>query len=78
MIQPFIIKMKSTIYKIRLHIIVFITFTLSFNISLSAQETMVVGQVVNASDGTPIPQVNITFKNTENVVQSNDEGYFLI
>ena len=78
MIQPFIIKMKSTIYKIRLHIIVFITFTLSFNISLSAQETMVVGQVVNASDHTPIPQVNITFKNTENVVQSNDEGYFLI
>jgi hypothetical protein len=39
---------------------------------------MVVGQVLNAADKTPIAQVNVTFKNTDIIVQTNNEGYFLI
>jgi hypothetical protein len=44
----------------------------------SAQETVVAGQVLNKADKTPLHQVNIYFKNSTQVVQSNDEGYFLI
>jgi len=43
-----------------------------------AQETVVVGQILNKSDQTPIPSVNIYFKNSDKGVQSNEEGYFLI
>lgn len=43
-----------------------------------AQETMVVGQVMNSVDKSPISQVNITFKNTNIVERSNEEGYFVI
>jgi hypothetical protein len=46
--------------------------------SLTAQETVVVGQVLNSSDKSPIPNVNITFKNSLTVAQSNEEGYFMI
>jgi len=48
------------------------------SINIVAQETMVVGQVVSSVDKSPIQQVNIQFKNTEKVVQTNEEGYFLI
>jgi hypothetical protein len=44
----------------------------------SAQETVVVGQVLNIADKTPITNVNIRFKNSTKTVQTNDEGYFLI
>jgi len=43
-----------------------------------AQETVVVGQILNKSDQVPIPSVNVYFKNSEKGVQSNEEGYFLI
>lgn len=46
--------------------------------SVLAQETVVVGQILNKTDKNPIQQVNITFKNSSLVVQSNEEGYFLI
>ncbi|MEI6753204.1 MAG: DUF5686 family protein [Paludibacter sp.] len=46
--------------------------------SLIAQETLVVGQVFNKDDHAPISQVNIYFKNSGQVVQSNEEGYFMI
>jgi len=69
--------LKSVIQKIRFFLTAIVTIMLSIA-SVSAQETLVVGQVVNAADRTPIPQVNITFKNTNIVVQSNDEGYFII
>jgi len=46
--------------------------------SLFAEETVAVGQVLNSVDNTPIPSVNIYFKNTSIAVQSNEEGYFLI
>ena len=45
---------------------------------VTAQETTVVGQVLNQSDQTPIPNVNIFFKNSNSVVQSDENGYFLI
>lgn len=44
----------------------------------SAQETVVVGQVLNKTDKTPVSQVNICFKNSDKIVQTNDEGYFMI
>ena len=44
----------------------------------SAQETMVMGQVLTATDRTPIESVNIAFKNSTNAVQTNNEGYFLL
>ena len=45
---------------------------------VTAQETVVVGQVLNKTDKTPIPQVNICFKNSDKPTQTNDEGYFVI
>lgn len=49
-----------------------------FVINLSAQETVVVGQVLDKTDQSPIPSVNIYFKNSTIGTQSNEEGYFLI
>lgn len=58
---------------------VFITILLLlFTTSIAAQETLVVGQVLDINDKTPIPSVNISFKNSETGVQSNEEGYFVI
>ncbi|MHB9142137.1 MAG: DUF5686 and carboxypeptidase-like regulatory domain-containing protein, partial [Paludibacter sp.] len=45
---------------------------------LSAQETMAVGQIINSTDNSPIPGVNVYFKNSYTGVQSDQEGYFLI
>ena len=45
---------------------------------VSAQETTVVGQILDKTDHSPVPNVNIYFKNTDYGVQSNGEGYFLI
>ncbi|NDV47528.1 carboxypeptidase-like regulatory domain-containing protein [Paludibacter sp. 221] len=46
---------------------------------LSAQtETLVTGQIVDKYDKTPIPYVNIYFKNSNKGAISNDEGYFII
>ena len=51
---------------------------LSLNIFAQTQETLVVGQVLNATDKSPVPDANIYFKNTNKGTKSNDEGYFLI
>lgn len=48
------------------------------NIAVFAQETVVVGQILNAHDRSPIPDVNIYFKNTTIGVKSNEEGFFMI
>lgn len=48
------------------------------SIPLYAQETVVVGQVLNSLDKTPVPDVNIFFRNSQTGVKSNDEGYFMI
>lgn len=65
------------------HIILFVaclSATLFFCNKTSAQtlETVVVGQVLNKADNSPLHQVNIYFKNSDQIVQSNEEGYFLI
>ena len=46
--------------------------------SIKAQETVVVGQVLNSADKSPVPFVNISFKNSQTGTQSNEEGYFMI
>jgi len=51
---------------------------LLFTTSLHAQETVVVGQVLSSTDHTPLPYVNISFKNSQKGVQTNEEGYFMI
>ena len=55
-----------------------VIFFLSLAALASAQETVVVGQVLNKADKTPISQVTVCFKNSDKPTQSNDEGYFLI
>ncbi|MDD4969116.1 MAG: DUF5686 family protein [Paludibacter sp.] len=49
-----------------------------FTSSVKAEETLVVGQVLNSTDRSPIPSVNISFKNSLTGVQTNEEGYFMI
>lgn len=51
---------------------------LSLNIFAQTQETLAVGQVLNATDKSPVPDANIYFKNTGKGTKSNDEGYFMI
>jgi len=46
--------------------------------TISAQETVAVGRVLNSVDKSPVASVNIIFKNTSIVVQSNEDGYFMI
>ena len=60
--------------------IVALLFSIFFlvSIAVSAQETIVVGQILNNTDKSPVPQVNIYFKNSDNVTQSDVEGYFMI
>lgn len=64
----------------KLNIFLLIYFLISVPFSLKAQEalTTVVGQVINSIDKTPVPNVNIFFKNTTNGVKTNDEGFFMI
>jgi hypothetical protein len=66
------------IYKINTVLLLSLSFFFLTTYFLHAQETTVVGQVISKTDHSPIPNVNIIFKNTANGVQSNDEGYFLI
>jgi hypothetical protein len=47
-------------------------------VCLKAEETVVVGQVLNREDKTPIASVNVQFKNSGKPTQSNEEGYFMI
>ena len=78
--QLFTIKPKGLIriadYKSML--MTFLLLFFLFPLSLTAQETVVVGQVLNSKDNSPIPFVNITFRNSNTVVQSNEEGYFIV
>jgi len=48
------------------------------SLRLNAQETLAVGQVLDAVEKTPIANVNIWFKNTGIGIKSNDEGFFMI
>ena len=72
-IKHFILSLNSN--KVTIKILLLI---LLFTTSISAQETLVVGQVLNSADKRPVPNVNISFKNSQTGVQSNEEGYFMI
>ena len=61
-------------FKIKL--LIFSLFFVAQN--LLAQETIIVGQTINRLDRSPIPAVNIFFKNTSIGVQSDNDGYFMI
>ena len=59
--------------------IVSIAIMLLFSsLRLFAQETLAVGQVLDAVEKTPIANVNIWFKNTGIGIKSNDEGFYMI
>ncbi|NLO71391.1 MAG: carboxypeptidase-like regulatory domain-containing protein [Porphyromonadaceae bacterium] len=45
---------------------------------VNAQETLVVGQVFNKFDRTPLESVSISFKGSTIHTQTNEDGYFLI
>lgn len=45
---------------------------------VKAQETLLVGQVLDSKDLSPIPEVNIFFKNTTIGIKSNSEGFFML
>ncbi len=59
-------------------ILIFLLFALFFVQQILAQETLLVGQVVDKRDLSAIPDVNIFFKNTEIGIKSNNEGYFVL
>ena len=72
--------MKNSTFK---HIILFIaclfaTLFVSSKAIAQTLQTVVVGQVLNKTDNTPLYQVNIYFKNSTQIIQSNEDGYFLI
>ncbi len=67
-------KLKNYKYSSKLLLIILL-FVSSF---AKAEETIVVGQILNKADKSPISQVNISFKNSDKVTQSNEEGYFMI
>ena len=47
-------------------------------LSVFAQETIVVGEVFDSRDKTPLPEVNVILKNTTQGVKTDNEGFFLI
>lgn len=59
--------------------LLFILFLLVANVwGLRAQETLVVGQIVDAGNHQPIANVNVFFKNTPIGMKSDTEGYFML
>ena len=56
----------------------FFGFFLIVCVPLSAQETIVVGQVFNKFDRAPLQSVSVYFKGSSVQTQTNEEGYFLI
>ena len=64
--------LQSSIFRIFLLMILFMGG------NLRAEETVVIGQVLNRDDKTPIASVNVQFKNFGKATQSNEEGYFMI
>lgn len=59
-------------------LILILTLWCCLHFTMQAQETLAVGQVLNAFDKSGVPDVNIFFKNTQIGTKSNEEGYFMI
>jgi len=85
-LKTFIVKIKEIAKIIYINSIkaqsikIFRAFVIFIFISIStySQETLIVGQVFSASDKSPIPNVNIYFKNTHIGTKTNEEGFFMI
>lgn len=58
--------------------LVLIIVCVFFGSQIIAQETVVVGQVFNKSDRSPMESVSVYFKGSNIHTQTNEEGYFLI
>ena len=69
---------NSFLHRITKRILLFGVAFLFLSTGTLAQETVVVGQVLDKYDKSPISTVDIYFKNSNRAVQSNDDGYFLI
>lgn len=50
----------------------------AYLVGVSAQDIVVVGQVVSAVDGTPLPAATVRFKGTDIGTITNNEGFFMI
>ena len=67
--------------QIQKKILVFLVITFAWTFSglqVFALETVVVGQVFNKFDRSPMESVSVYFKGSNNHTQTNEEGYFLI
>ncbi len=58
-------------------ITVIVVACLAFAVA-AAQDIIIFGQVVGASDGQPLQAANVWFKNTQIGTATNDEGYFIL
>ena len=63
--------------KIFVFLVVIFAWTFS-GLQVLAQETVVVGQVFNKFDRSPMESVSVYFKGSNIHTQTNEEGYFLI
>ena len=61
-----------------LKIIITLVFLMLSAVFIAAQETLVVGNVRNKSDKSPIQSVNIYFKDTHIGVESDEDGFYVI
>lgn len=61
-----------------IYFILFLLFASILPQALRAQETLLVGQVLDSKDFSPIPEVNIFFKNTNIGIKTNNEGFFML
>lgn len=71
---------KSNMIRMKEQIQLTILLVIFASVSAFAQhpETVVVGQVVNKFDQTPLESVSVYFKGVDAYTQTNSEGYFLI
>jgi len=65
---------RTYFYRLRMTILLL----MAVGTTAFAQETLIIGQVLNASDGFPIPNVSVYFKNTNIGMLTNEEGYYLL
>ncbi len=72
--------MKKSIHFIHSRFYTVALFTVFYLISFAAMadETLVVGQVFNKDDRSPLESVSVYFKGTNKITHTNEEGYFII
>lgn len=58
--------------------LLYIGLLLLFSLRLWAAETIIIGEVYNASTGEPIPSANVYFRGTKIGMATNEEGLFML